>query len=307
MIFVLILKIMGIILLCVLGLAVLILLLALFYPIGYSAKARGKDKEIGVNADIFWLFGIVKAKVIYDGGGPGFRISAFGIPIKEGNFKRAKKKKSKKKRPGGEAVLCAEACEKPEEETVSRETVLRMLKQQRLEKSGNIVDKINLKRLKIKSKTAAGRTAKEKKDDFKNKIRQALDKAKDLKDKGTQIKRALDTKTGQKATGFIKIQIIKFFRAIKPDMIKGIVKYGTDDPAGTAKIYGFAAQAAYLITHDRLVIVPDFDNKSLELDVVVKGRIFLCRIAAIAINVLLNREVSVIWKEIRRITNGGQN
>ena len=153
-----------------------------------------------------------------------------------------------------------------------------------------------------KEEKKAKKTAK--KAEKKQKFKDLLEKAKDIKSKAEKIKRALDTRTGQRAKALVKSELFRLLGHIKPTIIKGSLVIGMDDPAKTAEIYGAVSQITYLISDGKLVAEPDFDRKIIQPDAVVKGRIFLFHIAAAALKIILNKDVSRLWKEIRRITNG---
>ena len=153
-----------------------------------------------------------------------------------------------------------------------------------------------------KEEKKAKKTAK--KAEKKQKFKDLLEKAKDIKSKAEKIKRALDTRTGQRAKALVKSELFRLLGHIKPTLIKGSLVIGMDDPAKTAEIYGAVSQITYLISDGKLVAEPDFDRKIIQPDAVVKGRIFLFHIAAAALKIILNKDVSRLWKEIRRITNG---
>lgn len=60
-----ILSILGILLVCVLGLAVLLLLLVLFFPVCYRVSGKKNTEEMTVNARAWWLFGLLRASFAY--------------------------------------------------------------------------------------------------------------------------------------------------------------------------------------------------------------------------------------------------
>ena len=75
-----VLKIIGIVLLCILGLVVMILLLVLFVPIRYRIRAK-KDESFRFNAGLSWLIHIVSCFLSYDDKlSKGLKI--FGIRLK---------------------------------------------------------------------------------------------------------------------------------------------------------------------------------------------------------------------------------
>lgn len=310
-----ILKIIGIVLLCAIALAVLLLLLILFVPIDYCVKVKGDGEEIDANGGVKWLFGAVGAKAWLEKKEVFYKIKVFGISVKKG--KVGDKKEISEDETQDSAAKCVKnhtetesENEFPEETNQRIEVKIFEVEQERkreeeeqlkqaeaakskAEKEKNRVEK----ELKKAQKTAKNA---EKKQKFKD----LLEKAKDIKSKAEKIKRALDTRTGQRAKALVKSELFRLLGHIKPTIIKGSLVIGMDDPAKTAEIYGAVSQITYLISDGKLVAEPDFDRKIIQPDAVVKGRIFLFHIAAAALKIILNKDVSRLWKEIRRITNG---
>ena len=81
----LILKIIGIGLLCLLGLALLFILLVLFVPVRYKVRGSYIDKKIKAFGQVTWLGRAVSVLGAYDGDAGenkgSFRVRLFGIPI----------------------------------------------------------------------------------------------------------------------------------------------------------------------------------------------------------------------------------
>ena len=102
-VFFLIVKIIGIILAAVLGLAFLLLLLVLFVPVRYSAFGVKNGQECRAEAKISWLLHLISVPVCFRDGELQGSIRIFGFPVmtlfgdeeprKTGRKKRRKKKK----------------------------------------------------------------------------------------------------------------------------------------------------------------------------------------------------------------------
>lgn len=94
-----ILKIIGILLLCILLLLVFLLLVLLFVPIRYRADISRTGGDIGVRAQVSYLFRLIKLPVSIENGKRKVRLSAFGVTLfsnEEGAKKRRRKKKKVK-------------------------------------------------------------------------------------------------------------------------------------------------------------------------------------------------------------------
>lgn len=89
----LILKIIGIVLLSLIGLCVLLMLLIFLWPFSYRVKAH-KDAEVfNASARILWLLGVLTATVTYDGE-VKLVIKVFGIPVYKMQLYPAEKKET---------------------------------------------------------------------------------------------------------------------------------------------------------------------------------------------------------------------
>lgn len=87
-----ILKILGITVLGILGLALFLLLIVFFWPVGYQAKASYHGQPY-VRVDVGWLFRMFHLKVVYENGELTKKLTLLGFSLK----KREKKQKKVKK------------------------------------------------------------------------------------------------------------------------------------------------------------------------------------------------------------------
>ena len=90
-----ILKIIGIILLCILGLLLLLLILILFVPIRYRLKADRKlkaDTPVRAEAKITWLMHLISAAYQYPKA-PYLKVRILGIPVYSTEIKENKRTK----------------------------------------------------------------------------------------------------------------------------------------------------------------------------------------------------------------------
>ena len=86
MILIQIIKIIGIILAILLGIALILLLLVLFVPIRYKGEVsldKDKDSYISAKANASWLMRIMRVEAVYDEGKSSNAIYLFGRRIKD--------------------------------------------------------------------------------------------------------------------------------------------------------------------------------------------------------------------------------
>lgn len=106
-VFLTVLKIIGIVLLSILGFLLVLVLLLLFWPFFYSVEAA-KTEEITAKAKVTWLLHIVVVEVIWQNG-LNKRLKLFGIPVYDQNRKEAKAAaKTEKEKKKAEAAKAKE-------------------------------------------------------------------------------------------------------------------------------------------------------------------------------------------------------
>ena len=121
-VFLTVLKIIGIVLLCILGLLLLLILLLLFWPFFYSLEAA-KTEEITAKGRVTWLLHLIVVEVIWQNG-LNKRLKIFGIPVYDQKRKEAKAAaKAEKEKKKAEAKAAKEDKKKEETGTDIKEEV----------------------------------------------------------------------------------------------------------------------------------------------------------------------------------------
>ena len=88
-----ILKIIGILLACIVALLLLLALSVLLVPVRYRGRVE-KNGDISAMGHIHWLLHIVSGKIFYEEGEVSIKVRIFGIPIRlEAKEDRPPKKK----------------------------------------------------------------------------------------------------------------------------------------------------------------------------------------------------------------------
>lgn len=94
-----ILKWIGIVILCVLGLVLLLILMVLFVPVRY--RLRGDmHEELHVRGSISWLLHILHASLRYDGNKPVIKLRLFGISLSLGSGRKQTRSRQSRKQKG---------------------------------------------------------------------------------------------------------------------------------------------------------------------------------------------------------------
>ena len=297
----LILKIIGILILTVLGTVFFVLALVLFVPVFYQVRIIHNPQQTKVTAKISFLWPAIAAVVQYLKK-ISFKVKIFGIPILDSEKikkekpekvkkpKKAKKLKKVKKQPSDAAETQKEenldslANETPEKD-FSADTVL--LEEKNEEQSKGKKQGIFAK---IKAKIQ----------NIKETISNLVSKIKKLLHQKDEVLRILGKPETKKAIGFAFGKLGRLLKHILPRKIKGYVVYGADNPATTGQVLGIVS-VIYARTGQILEIRPNFMEKQLECDVLIKGRIQVFTLLLIAVKVILNKGVRQVLKEFKGI------
>ena len=140
---------------------------------------------------------------------------------------------------------------------------------------------------------------------IKEKLKAIREKFKNIKQKIKKLNKKknyiLDMKDDERVINGVNYGKEKLFLIIKrvlPKKLKGRVAFGMDDPATTGYITG-AASLFFPIWGPHFDFEPDFENKKLEADVDLKGRIILAMLVIPAVKVWFNKDIKYIRKKIR--------
>ena len=303
----LILKIIGITLLALLGLILLILALVLFVPVFYRVRVVHNPQQTKVTARISFLWPAITAVVQYLKK-LSYKVRIFGFsvldsdkPKKEKKTKPEKVKKKKEKKDKKTA---------PATEPDSREAVFAPLENPgSLPKDEPEEDKAEAP---VPEETGGEQTPeKEKKPGLFAKIKAKIQKIREtiskivakikkLLHQKEEVQRILAKPETKSALSFAWNKLKRLLKHILPRKIKGFLVFGADNPATTGQVLGIVS-VLYARTGKLLEIRPDFTEKQLECDVLIKGRIQVFTLLVIAVKVALNKELRQVIKEFKGI------
>lgn len=277
-----ILKLILIILTLILLLFIILLLLILLVPIRYKVTVKSDD-NIRMNGRISWLLRILNFHISYIEDDIKFKFMVFGISIFGSDKEKTKEKPSKKKPPRINDIKKY----KTKEKEVSTKKVI-------LKDTDPIIKKRETKKSIIKNKLIK---ILNKLKSFFNLLKSILLKIynfllgiksdKNSKNKVSKIISFLkNNKLGIKA---IKNAIKKLLKHIKPKKFNGDIEFGTGDPSQTGQILG-AISIFYGKYGKHIKLTPVFENKTLNGNVFLKGRIRLLTVAIIVLGLVFNEE-----------------
>lgn len=301
-----VLKVIGIVLLIILLLILLLLSIVLFVPIRYKGNGVINDTEKNVQFKITWLLHALSVKIKYiHPGKPDIIIKVLG-------FQLGKKKKSKKK----EQSSATEQTSDIPLDTNSTEQ--NPVIDSDISSTNNSEDTQPQSTLNSEHQQAVDEYLSEKakpKESFKEKINKIVNKITSIynKIKGVflNIKYYLDViqeKETKDLLSKVFESILKILKSIRPRKLVVNATVGFDNPDTTGKMYG-AYWVAKPILGEHVEITPDFENKIIEGDFNLKGKITIFVLAINGLKILLNKNFKPVIKKFKNggPKNGGEN
>lgn len=316
----LILKIIGIIIAAILGILVLLICIVLFMPFKYRLKGTCDGTLDGLKADITgtWFFHLIKFTASYERKEFKWKLCIFWKQITEEvqDTPAQEKYSDDVSDLKGDVVSHDEAKEKileePEEAVESCAEKLPGIEKKDEEESG-LFQRTEKKRKKAPEDSAEEETANHKKNrksaGFIEKCRQALqkikctiqrfcDKIKTLSDKKEKLTEFISDEIHKTAFLKGKKEALRLLRRLRPGKVRARVHYGFEDPCLTGQVLA-GLSVLYPFIGEQTEIVPDFEHKILEGDLLIKGKIRMIHFAVLIWNLLWCREVRTTYKHVK--------
>lgn len=261
-IFLLILKIIGIILAVIAGIIVFIIA----SPVYYKTEADYHGK-LNARARMGWLLGLLRANVLYAQGGQAHIIvKILFFTIYDSQKSKGGKKKKKPRTKKASAVMR------------KKKTVNASVRRSD--------DPDHIKRL-SSSGSEGGKTKKAKKktsilERIKNTFSGIVKKVKNIAVWLDEDHRRL--------YGFLMDNVIKILRKVRPKKFSFKGAGGTGDPYWTGRILSAAGVIIGICGIPGVEFEPDFENKRFEADMKASGYFFILPIALIALKIYRNKD-----------------
>ncbi|MDE5803967.1 MAG: hypothetical protein K2I22_13745 [Lachnospiraceae bacterium] len=307
-----ILAIIGIVLLCILGLLILLVLLILFVPIRYRAEGSKSGEDIRLKVRVSYLLRMLTVRFEYPK--PGSVIARlFGIkvfdtakkPKEDGDRKKKKKKKSYDSQD--ESVQETETAAAKTEETAVADITVSDTEETKAEKAQTDAEPVN-----EDSSDTAEEEVKEKLS-FRDKIKKIIytiqkfcDKIKHIKDTIKEIaenisyyKNVITQTENKKLYGRAKDRIFKVLKSIRPRVLKASLHVGTGSPDTTGylcALYGMLLP----VLGNNVILDADFEEAVWEGEFFLKGRITVFTLLRHAVGLLLDKQLRVFVKQLKR-------
>lgn len=315
-----ILKIIGIILLVIIGLVLLVCLCVLFVPIRYSARVKYNETN-NICVRVTYLLRLISIKYSLIGKDSKISIKILGI-----DFSRIKRKKKNKKSDKKSNIKTENETDIDSEEANGKDNsvdIFTEVKEKRyIEKADEDLKRAAKENMKVKDDEdleeeieediSSDKRSSEKKEKIslyqkiknkiisvKNKIiyrfKSICGKIKKVISKIKDFKEFIRDEHTKRVFVLIKGEFIKILKYIRPRKIKGYLNFGFDDPSTTGKVLG-VYYAIMKKSPKKFKINPDFENKRLETDLFLKGRIRLYYIVYIILKIYFNKDFKYVLK-----------
>lgn len=301
----LILKIIGIILLGLLGFILIAALLLVFYPVSYKLLAS-YEETVAVKLKVHWLFHLISVTLDYEREKKKCIFRLCGIPLmdflnpkprKEKKKKATKKKKRKSVSPdhmdktdqtAKEEKKSFETASSVERRQASMEEDIANTGAEETEGKNWIKtfwDKITGFLKRIKTVIA----------DIIQKIRDIYEKGVNLKEKLDKWIEVLERERTRQALDKVKHHIIGLLKHVLPRKWKAFLLLGFDDPAVTGRIMGYYWMFIGL-WGEHFICTPDFEHKVLKGNIEAKGHIQGYKFLYVAYKFMFDKDLIYLRK-----------
>lgn len=267
-----ILKIIGLVLAVVLGILLLGLCVLLFVPVRY--RIDGKIEQVPGRKEIeicfFWFFHLLSGHAIYKDGSFSFRIRLL--------WKQWKDAPEKDKKPENDMKPEKEKKQKKEQKQTKQR------KEKKTERKGTEQSNRTKKDVEEKKKT----------------FQSICDKIKSVIEKKEELQGFIEDSNHRKAFGILKKEAFRLWRVLRPQTLRMWVHFGFEDPYLTGKALA-GLSMLYPWYGDLIEIEPDFEEKVLEGNLHMRGRLYMLWLAVIAWNIYFNDCVMNSYRDLKKL------
>ena len=306
-IFLLILKIIGIILLSIISLLLIIIALILFVPIRYRIIAnKFEDSDFYAEIKLTWLLHFINILIKYTDD-LYYRVRVILIPIKKSDNLKKHKNNSKKTEPDPNDTKSID-----ERENISDKSVNEDISDNEISKNKEEIvstsdldenDNDNIKFDENKGIIYKIRFVLTKFFEFlfniKEKLNEAYNTVVNIVQDIDYYINALKDERNKKVISLCLSQASSIINNIKPKVFNGNLTIGIDEPYTMGQIlsiYGIL----FPIIHDKITINPVYDKEVIEGDLYIKGRISVFVLIRAAIKIYFNRDYKRMIKIFKK-------
>lgn len=327
----LILKIIGIVILCLLGVLILGIACALFVPVRYRVEAVRKEGEgeppVILRVKVTWLFHFINVILRFDGSlfvrARLMIITLFRLPKKERRIKRKKRITKNSTEPGkaaknGESQETADKnagkeqdedektiaeerkstpqTEEPEETKARPDESTEAAEEEAPLEKPTFLDKMRaipeiLRGIFLKIKGLF--------ENIQYTIRKFCDKIKSVSNTMEYYRSVIEGESFRRSFALCKGELLRIGKSLKPQKFQAQLVIGMEDPAATGQILAYCGML-YPVLGGHVDVAGDFEQKRLEGHVFVKGKIRLFTFLRVAVRVYFNRDIRKLYQLLKK-------
>lgn len=298
-----ILAVIGIVLLVLLALLILTVLAVLFVPIRYRASGEKEADRIEGVAAVSFLYPFLSFKWQRAGNENRWALRLLGIKLK-GSPKVDKGKTTEPEKTEKGKVAEPEKTDKGKAEETAQaakpEKAAKPVKEEKQPATPNVQNAEAEDAARQAEETGTqetDRVSSEKKARFT--ISGLCDKMEKIRDNVEYYKERLTAEENRLFLKRTKERIFAVLKSIKPKVLTARVVCGTGSPDTTGyvcAVYGML----YPVIEDRISFTADFENKVLDGELSVKGKVRVATLVRHGIKILLDKQLKVFLKEMKR-------
>lgn len=274
-VFLMILKVIGIVLLTILLLILFLIGLILFVPVHYSVKGT-IDNNFEAEGKICWLFSILKYSFLFQENEFDGTFRIFGIRIH-------------KKEAVTEEELEEDVTDEAEDAASDAIRAMELEQTDRKEPARKTSDNASEQKKASSRRKKTSRERKKKDENFFLRIKQ---KYKDTKDKFLALKNIVTDKKNQYVVKKIWKELLYLLKHFGFRKIKTNLTFSLADPALTGQVLGIICMMPFLYQYE-FGLYPDFESEQYYLKGTydIRGRIRIVHILLTVIRLLLDKQV----------------
>ena len=298
-----ILAVIGIVLLVLLALLILTVLAVLFVPIRYRASGEKEADRIEGVAAVSFLYPFLSFKWQHAGNENRWALRLLGIKLK-GSPKVDKGKTTEPEKTEKGKVAEPEKTDKGKAEETAQaakpEKAAEPVKEEKQPATPSVQNAEAEDAARQAEETGTQKTdrgSSEKKARFT--ISGLCDKMEKIRDNVEYYKERLTAEENRLFLKRTKERIFAVLKSIKPKVLTARVVCGTGSPDTTGyvcAVYGML----YPVIEDRISFTADFENKVLDGELSVKGKVRVVTLVRHGIKILLDKQLKVFLKEMKR-------
>lgn len=290
-----ILKIVGILIAIILGLLLLAMLILVFAPLQYrlDGSCKGTLDTAEVNLRFIWLYRILGGYFIYRDGTPDWQIwilwKKLHVKKESENVKsdlpqnkEMCQEKSQEESNDHPAIVSEEVSEQKDKPESQAEKKSKVEESVTKEKNHGWIEKIKKIFYKIKYT-----------------FRKFCDKIKIIAEKKEKLIEFLADEIHQNAFVKLKEELMRLLRFLKPKYLSGYVRFGFEDPSLTGKVLAWLSMF-YGMYGEHLILQPDFQEKVLEGELHVRGKVRASYFLIVLFHIWRSKEIRTTYQHVRK-------